>query len=1160
MEFASRDPRYDDARSLYTETGALLTLEARRVDHDEIEGQRQRARESLPVLEELRRYALGEQREHVLLLGRPGSGKSTTLKRLLLELVEVALNDNRQPVPVLVQLKSDRTVPNLIRSELRRANLNVQVEQIEDWIFENRLILLFDGINEMPSGERRRQLREFREENPKIAAIFTTRDLVLGGDFGIRVRLEMCPLTELQTRNFTQKYLVKKGVFDANILLDQLNDRLREIAETPLLLKMLCDIFDPVTKKIPERRGDLFRLVNERFDTLKRDENIPVSDDFGRFRMEILMYLAFEMTGSDINQPTVSWLTIKRNRAEHILESVLTGRVEAPGQRAKEWLKNLLEHHLLQIAEDPQEIEFHHQLFQEYYAAEKLLIMLQDTHLDLVEDKPLKHFYLNHLRWTEPISLMLSLLNDEAEAVRVVRLALQIDLMLGARLSGEVKPGFQERTVRLIGDLDEPDWLKVELLGRTLSPAARPLLIQALYNQDINVVRTAATFLGEINDQDAVNSLYERLNVINSRFLNQKIYGGADFTGEIWTVHVEALSYVAPSKTFEFLRDYFGDATSNSWGILSELTGAPEILMYIAPKDFVSELIEDLKGLKAELKKVNILNLSQAPKILIKELVVNVQSLKSKISFQQLKILGLLGYYGKDDFVESSLIDFWDGSEDQYVQQEIVSILSRSRDRIADEKLLDFFNHPVSRVRKKIIKSLIKRKTQSVDRLKNLAAHKNWDIAWRASYVLGSLGYNQVLPLMLDAIENHKQDNIRFHAARILGIVLDKAAIPKLIKSLEDPDHLVRSEAACSLSKFDEPRAIDQLCVSINSGFWDVRRNSIRGLARLDYEEPLWQILEVENDTVWQSAAIELARLCKVQVLPNLCQALVNLGHESSNDVINVLGDLADDKTIDWLLNALKDPQDYPSDQYLCNRISLVLVRCKPDFITKRLPELIELLRERYIQQLFWVIPAIQQKAGFYNYNFANIDLPSIPIPWNKNRQNIIIVETLDNLIAGDFINSPSYGQPIQSTYSEKITMTNNPKNQNNFQIENVGAINTCDAQNIYGDQIGQQYNIGSSNYIQPMVDEFRLVLDNLSQKYPMVTDDDQALRIVDAEFTEIKSNPAHKLVNLRKQMLKPKRHLQALKAASIEAAKHFSDNNVLAKALIAYLDNISTD
>lgn len=38
LEFASRDPRYDDARSLYTETGALLTLEARRVDHDEIEG------------------------------------------------------------------------------------------------------------------------------------------------------------------------------------------------------------------------------------------------------------------------------------------------------------------------------------------------------------------------------------------------------------------------------------------------------------------------------------------------------------------------------------------------------------------------------------------------------------------------------------------------------------------------------------------------------------------------------------------------------------------------------------------------------------------------------------------------------------------------------------------------------------------------------------------------------------------------------------------------------------------------------------------------------------------------------------------------------------------------------------------------------------------
>ncbi len=37
--------------------------------------------EQFPVLAGLRRYALGDDREHVLLAGRPGSGKSTALRQ-----------------------------------------------------------------------------------------------------------------------------------------------------------------------------------------------------------------------------------------------------------------------------------------------------------------------------------------------------------------------------------------------------------------------------------------------------------------------------------------------------------------------------------------------------------------------------------------------------------------------------------------------------------------------------------------------------------------------------------------------------------------------------------------------------------------------------------------------------------------------------------------------------------------------------------------------------------------------------------------------------------------------------------------------------------------------------------------------------------------------
>jgi DNA polymerase III delta prime subunit len=57
--------------------------------------------ERLPVLEGICKYAA----DHVLLAGRPGSGKSTALARLLLQEAEIAIKDKQAKIPVLVELR-----------------------------------------------------------------------------------------------------------------------------------------------------------------------------------------------------------------------------------------------------------------------------------------------------------------------------------------------------------------------------------------------------------------------------------------------------------------------------------------------------------------------------------------------------------------------------------------------------------------------------------------------------------------------------------------------------------------------------------------------------------------------------------------------------------------------------------------------------------------------------------------------------------------------------------------------------------------------------------------------------------------------------------------------------------------------------------------------
>jgi HEAT repeat protein len=519
LKFLLTDPRHCGVNFLYTATDALLTLEAEVVKQEEPtidrEERTQKQTERLPVLEMLRKYGLGEQRKHLLLAGKPGSGKSTTLRRLCVELAEIALADESHPIPVFVQLKGNKPILELIADRLENADLDLEPKEIKQLLRQQKLVLLLDGVNEIPSEQLRRELQDFRENNLATPTIFTTRDLTVGGSLGIDKRLEMRPLTDKQMREFVHKYLPEYG----DKLLGQLRDRLREIAETPLLLKMLCEVFEPATGRIPQNKAELFELFDRKYQRHK--EGVAISADFRRFQSEILQYLAFTMLQGDAQKPTEAWLTLPRDRAEGMLEAWLKQRNETdPASKAKEWLEDLVEHHLLQMAADPQQIEFHHQLFQEYYAARHLRSMLQDNDPDLVDDDRLKHFYLNYLKWTEPLGLLLGLLDDEAQALRLVGLGLEVDWFLGARLAGDVNQGFQQQTVGLVNELIEREnlsgWFKFELWLKTRSSAVIPDLLPLLQDANSNVRENAVKAIGQLGDESNLPDLLPLLQDANS--------------------------------------------------------------------------------------------------------------------------------------------------------------------------------------------------------------------------------------------------------------------------------------------------------------------------------------------------------------------------------------------------------------------------------------------------------------------------------------------------------------------------------------------------------------------------------------------------------------------------------------------------------------------
>jgi hypothetical protein len=94
-------------------------------------------------------------------------------------------------VLVLVQLKGSAPVLAAIGNELERGDLELEPEEIKRLLRHQRLILLFDGVNEIPTEPSRQQLQEFRDAYPQTPMSFTTRDLAIGGSLGISKQLEM---------------------------------------------------------------------------------------------------------------------------------------------------------------------------------------------------------------------------------------------------------------------------------------------------------------------------------------------------------------------------------------------------------------------------------------------------------------------------------------------------------------------------------------------------------------------------------------------------------------------------------------------------------------------------------------------------------------------------------------------------------------------------------------------------------------------------------------------------------------------------------------------------------------------------------------------------------------------------------------------------------
>ncbi|TRU35108.1 MAG: TIR domain-containing protein [Microcystis aeruginosa Ma_MB_F_20061100_S20] len=678
--------------------------------------------ERFTVLDGLRKYAANHV--HVLLKGRPGSGKSTALARLLLEesveAQSLRLNQQNQAkiiqIPILIELRLYETsILDLILQFLQRHGLNIDSNTPESWLLENhnfRPLLLFDGINELPSEAARRDLKNFRQQYGKIPMIFTTRDLG-SDDLDIEKKLEMLPLTEPQMRDFVKTYLPEKG----EEMLKNLGNRLKELGETPLLLWMLCSVFDDNQNKIPANLGLVFQIFTGIYDK-KLKADVPTYQESRDWWRELLQVLAWKMTQGE--SKTEIQVAISRTEAEEELSKFIKNK-GFPEYYSKQWLKDLLKYHLIHL-EGNDKIAFRHQLIQEYYTAEELKKKL--PHL---RDEQLQWDYLNYLKWTEPMALLLGLLDNETQAKRVVKLGLAIDLTLGARLAGEVNFKFQKQTVGLVLGLDVPKRFKVQLLGLTKSNEVVNELNQALKDSDGVVRRKAASVLGNISPETAIAELLKALEDSNSDVRRRAALAVGKIGSE--TAILGLLKALEDSD--EYVRRNAAFALGN-----------------IGSETAIAGLLKALKD--------------------------SDESVRGNAAFALAKI-------GSETAIAELLkaLEHSDNALEALTEIETETVIAG---------LLKALEHSDEGVRGNAAFALgkIGSETAIAGLLKALE-HSDEDVRWYAAFALGNIGSETAIAGLLKALKDSNL-SVRWKAAEALGKIGTETAMTELINRLKNPD------------------------------------------------------------------------------------------------------------------------------------------------------------------------------------------------------------------------------------------------------------------------------------------------------------------------------------------------------------------------------------
>ena len=228
----------------------------------------------------------------LMVLGKPGAGKTTLLKSLAVECIQPETELFAHLVPLFVTLREFATKAGETQSwklldyltSLLAERWRCDHASAEQILTQGRSLVLLDGLDEVPPDDLERVLNAVGEFGHSFNRLVITCRTQSQPDLDGFTDVEVADFTPQQVDRFVDNWFKIIDSGSEVSLAPQLQQQLRqkdnkaiaELAVTPVLLNLICVVFQAREGNLPEKRFDLYDCAMRRL--LERLKRSPIDE------------------------------------------------------------------------------------------------------------------------------------------------------------------------------------------------------------------------------------------------------------------------------------------------------------------------------------------------------------------------------------------------------------------------------------------------------------------------------------------------------------------------------------------------------------------------------------------------------------------------------------------------------------------------------------------------------------------------------------------------------------------------------------------------------------------------------------------------------------------------------------------------------------------